>query len=363
MNIFGLNYKWYLDGRNRKPEQKAISICLTEGNERKYFPIGVYVSDEQWSIIQKERGGLYTRKSDIVRLFGDGSELDNIVDEMNEYDKRVDKVYRELRDLNGYVDLKTFWERFMQPMVNNGKLIVRELLEEMQAVKTNRKTNTKIMDWTAYDSLYKYYNLTTGKSEQQFRLTDIDTDFLKAYEKYKCHSTGVYTNFRHIRTLFNYAIEQGYIPTAKYPFGKNKVPVNQAMTRNIALSNESFQKLYYADQCDFLTDRQKECIMYLIASWCCNGCNPMDLLQLRHRDIVRNKITFTRTKTKGRIQAPKAIVIDVNEKLHQIIEHYGTPPNATGSNYIFPILSEGDSEEQISCKVALFRHKNPGIVQ
>ena len=152
MNIFGVNFKWYLDGRNRKPGQKAISIYLTEGNERKYFPIGIYVSDEQWNVIQKEKGGLYSRKADVIRLFGDCSELDDSVDEMNDYENRFDKVCRELRDLNGYVDLKSFWERFTQPMINNGKLVVKELLEEMQTIKTDRRPNTNIMDWTAYDS-------------------------------------------------------------------------------------------------------------------------------------------------------------------------------------------------------------------
>ena len=36
----------------------------------------------------------------------------------------------------------------------------------------------------------------------------------------------------------------------------------------------------------------------------------------------------------------------------------GTQPNAGGTNYIFPILEEGDDIEEISKKVDEFRHRN-----
>ena len=352
-------YHWVLDGRNRKDYDKAISLVVSIMGKRKYYPIGKCVSQTQWELIKKYRSGEHTSNRSIRSLFPDEKQFDEIISFMREYELRTNDVLEDIKTrYEGTATITDFNHHFTAPYADRNNTVVKDVLEEMIANGKAMKPRTEGAYRAAYKQLYNYFKTTTGKDEDCFSLHDIDVKLLDDFKAYKQNKSCVDTYFRHIKHLIKYAIDRKYIPESRNPFRKDGIIVRQSKTRNIALNDDTFSKLFYADKNDDLTTAQKKSIKYLIICWYCNGCNPMDFLRFRHCDIINNTIKFIRSKTENTNQTTIPIKIKIGPDFQQIIDELGTRPNAGGTNYIFPVLDEEDDIEEISKKVDEFRHRN-----
>lgn len=353
------SYHWTLDGRNRKDEAGAISLVVSVNGGRKYYPIGESVSNEQWDLVKRQRSGDNVSNRSIRNLFIEAERFWDIINMMGNYERQAIDALKEIENqYNNTGTITDFDKCFTTSYADKNNTVVKDVLEKMLDNGKPLKPRTEGAYRAAYNQLYNYYRIITGKSEDDFYLHDIDVMFLDGFRKFKHNKSCVDTYFRHIKHLVKYAIDRKYIPESRNPFRKDGIIVRQAKTRNIALNDETFSKLFYADKNDALTPAQKKSIKYLIVCWYCNGCNPMDFLRFRHCDIVNNTIKFTRTKTENTNQTTIPIKIKIGPDLQQIINDLGTQPNAGGTNYIFPVLNEKDDMEEISKKVDEFRHRN-----
>lgn len=189
----------------------------------------------------------------------------------------------------------------------------------------------------SYNSLIKY----AGSLDIPFE--DIDVAWLKKYEAWM-HKQGLAVNtigtrIRHLRAIFNMAIEHHVIDKNCYPFHAYKVSKLSQTPPKRSMTKSDIQKvLNYKVK----TDTERLAISLFTFSYFSAGINFIDMAMLRYNNIVDGKLCYTRAKTK------KQIVIPLQEESMKIISNYSAN-SAEQSDYIFPILSAfHNSEIQIA---------------
>lgn len=205
-------------------------------------------------------------------------------------------------------------------------------------------------------SLSKFARTTKRASLEKTLFTDIDVDWLQAYQKHMIQNENRTTNtvgiyLRNLRTLFNERISNKKLDRELYPFGKYKYQI--PATRNVkkALDPELLSKLYKARPISPYQSKAKD---FFLLSFLLNGINVKDLLQLRHKDYQEDRITFVRSKTKNTTKThQQPIIASVSESAKEIIAKYQTTPKGK-DDYLFPILSKEDSPVQIHNKSKAF---------
>ena len=179
----------------------------------------------------------------------------------------------------------------------------------------------------SYNSFVKY----AGTLDIPF--SDVDVVWLKKYEAWMYKQglavNTIGTRIRHLRAVFNMAIEYHVINKECYPFHTYKVSkVNQTPPKR-AMTKADIQKvLSYQGK----TDMERLAISLFTFSYYSAGINFIDMAMLKHSNIMDDKLCYTRAKTK------KQIVIPLQEESMRIISKYSAY-SVEQSNYIFPILS------------------------
>ena len=115
-------------------------------------------------------------------------------------------------------------------------------------------------------------------------------------------------NFRNIRSVFNYAIDNDY--TTLYPFRKFKIKQEETYKRSMNI--DQLRKLMNYE-CEEYQKKYRDLFMlmfYLI------GINAGDLLTLKHENLYNGRIEYHRMKTN------KYYSIKVEPEAMEIIERY-----------------------------------------
>ena len=162
---------------------------------------------------------------------------------------------------------------------------------------------------------------------------------------------------RHLRAVFNRAIDTGIVSGERYPFERNggkksknskKYTIKKTKARKIALTDE---------QRDTLMSLKEPSMRYGVDFWKLSyylcGLNMSDLASMRRGDINNLKLTKTRDKTKNTSGAVLKLPLDVYEReINEIVDRYGdkTLPR-NNDDYVFPILSPGLTENQIKNRI------------
>lgn len=162
---------------------------------------------------------------------------------------------------------------------------------------------------------------------------DIDVTWLKKYENWMLKQglavNTIGTRVRHLRAVFNMAIEHHIIDKECYPFHSYKVSKMSQSPPKRAMSKADIQKVIeYRGK----TDMERLAIALFTFSYFTAGINFIDMAMLKHENIVDGKLYYTRAKTK------KQIVIPLQEKALEIISNYSV--SSASSSYIFPVFSE-----------------------
>ncbi len=160
--------------------------------------------------------------------------------------------------------------------------------------------------------------------------SDINVTWLKKYEAWMLQQglavNTIGTRVRHLRAVFNMAIEYHVIDKECYPFNAYKVSKISQSPPKRAMTKADIQKiLAYRPK----TDMERLALALFTFSYFTAGINFIDMAMLKQENIVDGKLCYTRAKTK------KQIIIPLQEEAMEVISKY----SANGSAYIFPIFS------------------------
>lgn len=180
----------------------------------------------------------------------------------------------------------------------------------------------------SHNSFIKFNN---GSLELSFN--DIDIVWLKKYEAWMLKQglaiNTIGTRIRHLRAVFNMAIEHHIIDKESYPFHSYKVSKMSQSSPKRAMSKADIQRVI---EYQGKTDMERLAIALFTFSYFTAGINFIDMAMLKYENIVDGKLCYIRAKTK------KQIIIPLQEKSKEIISDYSAEaPNR--SDYIFPIFS------------------------
>ncbi|HEV7348206.1 tyrosine-type recombinase/integrase [Telluribacter sp.] len=177
-------------------------------------------------------------------------------------------------------------------------------------------------------TLYEQWMLSHGKSAQ---------DPKKASTGTTPTTVGIYC--RHLRSVFNDAMEAGVVSRDEYPFGKNRYVIPAGKNTKKALSKEEVRKIInYECKPETLEQRGRDLWVF---SYLSNGMNMADICTLRWKDIdlKEQTLTFIRQKTsRSRKGNQTKVKVVLNVETMAILERWGTTPRS-GTAYVFPFLS------------------------
>lgn len=183
------------------------------------------------------------------------------------------------------------------------------------------------------------------------RFRNLTQEFFMLYEQWMTShlgnsltTVGIYC--RHIRAVFNDAIEAGVIDRNHYPFGKNRYVIPAGSNTKKALSKEDIKKLM-AYECLPTTMEQRGRDLWVF-SYFSNGMNINDICRLRWSDIDKegSTLTFIRQKTaRSRKGHQSKIRVNLFPESWNIIERWAQPATRLDA-FVFPFLPLEATPEQ-----------------
>lgn len=168
-----------------------------------------------------------------------------------------------------------------------------------------------------------------GKNTVEFN--DIDYHFIKGYEEF-LHATNIKQNtisfyLRNFRTIYNMAYDDGIEMSNHSAFHKIKIKTTKTVKR--ALKQEVIEKISLINLTNTPElDKARDLFMF---SFYTRGMSFVDIIYLRHTDIVDEVIRYRRQKTNQYME------IAVTEPLRRLINKYHTD-----QIYVLPFINEHD---------------------
>ena len=309
---------------NEKGES-PLYLRITENRKSSYKALGVQVTPELWDQGRQKVKSKYPNSARVNNFLANelavaqGKALDMIAAKVQVSAQRIKKAI--VKQHTG--SFSEYFEAYL------------EKLKREQRIGTYDKV------WATLSKL-KYYTQNRNLS-----FTDIDVDFLKAYERYLRDELGnrvntIHSNLKIFRKLFNLAYLEGIITMEQNPFHRYKLQVEKTSKDYITETElKQFEELVIIET--YVMNHHRW--MYVFACYA-GGLRISDLLQLRWRNFTGTHITITMHKTHDQI------AINLPIRALEILDFYhgitGTDPDA----FIFPLL---DKEVDYTDKQVLFR--------
>jgi site-specific recombinase XerD len=293
--------------------ENPLMIQVSKNGKRKYQSLGISINSKHWD---------FTKNKPKPNC-PDGALIQKIVlDKVTEYQKKIlefnanQKDYTLTNLLNG--NKPTIKEKTVGEFYN-------ELI--FHYTQTNKVGNRLIYK----GSLNSVKTFSKGK--MNFLFTDIDLDWLNRYEKWLRSKgnkeTTISLLFRTLRSAYNKAIEAKYTKKINYPFDDFKVGKFDVSTSKRAISKDDILLIKAID----LTC-ENEFVQFardiFVFSYLCGGINFTDIANLKHENIIDNRLQYIRQKT------GKKISLQLSPEAIQILkDHMAT---SAKRSYLFPIL-------------------------
>ncbi|MDC3338018.1 site-specific integrase [Flavobacteriales bacterium] len=209
------------------------------------------------------------------------------------------------------------------------------------------KIGTADVYQSSKNSIQYYVEKATKKNFDKLSFYDVTSDWLHDYEDYMQRVKGRASNtvsmyVRALRTLYNNAIADNEIGREYYPFGRRKYQPPHTKKVKKALDRTQLKKLF---ECKPLTEQQEKAKDFWFLSFACNAMNIKDILYLKCKHFVDEKIVFYREKTKNTSKNElKPIVVYLNEYAKSIINKYGNFDQSSDS-FVFDVLKNSMDEK------------------
>jgi integrase len=146
-----------------------------------------------------------------------------------------------------------------------------------------------------------------------------------------------------IRTIYNLAINEGYVDRKFYPFGKGKIQIKIPESLKIGLNKIEVKKLELIED---LTDSERYTLDVWLLSFYFAGIRVRDVLELKWEDFIDGRLHYRMSKNS------KLVTLKIPNKAQSILEKY-KPFSKENKGYVFPEMKKANlrSIEDIERKV------------
>ena len=296
--------------------ESPLMLRICKDGKRKYESIGISILPSLWDFKQNKPTRKCPNKEYIERLIAEKVKV--YTDKVIEF-KSQEKEFTAtslMEKVNKPVKRKTVQEVFNQ------------YIQELESANRLR-----------YADMYKctMHSLIKFNKHLDIPFSDMDTIWLKRYEVW-LQSQGLAINtlgtrFRHLRVIYNFAIEEKIVKSEYYPFNSFKVSkLSQTTAKRSIQKDEILSVLNYQGQ----TPLECLAIDLFTFSYLAAGINFGDIARLTKDNILENRLIYIRKKTQ------KQIKVSLQEQAIKLIQKYSMPDNP----YLFPILSSFHKTEQ-----------------
>ena len=299
-----------------KNNESPLMLRICKDGKRKYESIGISILPSLWDFKQNKPTRKCPNKEYIERLIAEKVKV--YTDKVIEF-KSQEKEFTAtslMEKVNKPVKRKTVQEVFNQ------------YIQELESANRLR-----------YADMYKctMHSLIKFNKHLDIPFSDMDTIWLKRYEVW-LQSQGLAINtlgtrFRHLRVIYNFAIEEKIVKSEYYPFNSFKVSkLSQTTAKRSIQKGEILSVLNYQGQ----TPLECLAIDLFTFSYLAAGINFGDIARLTKDNILENRLIYIRKKTQ------KQIKVSLQEQAIKLIQKYSMPDNP----YLFSILSNFHKTEQ-----------------
>ena len=299
-----------------KNNESPLMIRVCKDRKMKYQSLGISILPKYWDFKANKPTSKCPNKEYIERLIAEKVKVDT--DKVIEF-KSQEKEFTAtslMEKVNKPVKRKTVQEVFNQ------------YIQELESANRLR-----------YADMYKctMHSLIKFNKHLDIPFSDMDTIWLKRYEVW-LQSQGLAINtlgtrFRHLRVIYNFAIEEKIVKSEYYPFNSFKVSkLSQTTAKRSIQKDEILSVLNYQGQ----TPLECLAIDLFTFSYLAAGINFGDIARLTKDNILENRLIYIRKKTQ------KQIKVSLQEQAIKLIQKYSMPDNP----YLFPILSSFHKTEQ-----------------
>lgn len=299
-----------------KNNESPLMIRVCKDRKMKYQSLGISILPKYWDFKANKPTSKCPNKEYIERLIAEKVKV--YTDKVIEF-KSQEKEFTAtslMEKVNKPVKRKTVQEVFNQ------------YIQELESANRLR-----------YADMYKctMHSLIKFNKHLDIPFSDMDTIWLKRYEVW-LQSQGLAINtlgtrFRHLRVIYNFAIEEKIVKSEYYPFNSFKVSkLSQTTVKRSIQKDEILSVLNYQGQ----TPLECLAIDLFTFSYLAAGINFGDIARLTKDNILENRLIYIRKKTQ------KQIKVSLQEQAIKLIQKYSMPDNP----YLFPILSSFHKTEQ-----------------
>ena len=286
--------------------EHPLMIRVCKDKKKKYQSLGISIKAEYWNF---KDNCLKTNCPDYERI--------QLI-----IDSELGKIKRKA--LENRLEGKVFTATTLLESTDKApvKTVGEYYLQYIESLKAENRIRYAGMYLVSYNSFIKF------NKHLDIPFSDIDIAWLKRYEQWmKSQNFAINTigtRLRHLRTIFNHAIDMKLITTDVYPFRAYKVSKMSQQTAKRALSKEDITNIInYKGK----SELEILAIDLFTFSYFTAGINFIDMALLKSENIMDKRIVYYRHKTK------KQIIIPLQPKAIELIEKY------RGGTYLFPILS------------------------
>lgn len=320
--------KIILRDKATKEGMYPVVLRIIKDRKSKLISIGLECTKKDWD--EENNQFKKTQANHIQRnrlLLKHKDRALKIIDEfsMEEVDFTLDQFEEKFRGLEpNKITVLEFWNDVISDLIKSGKA-----------------GNAKALNETK-NSLFNFHK----KNNLMFK--EITPGFLEKYEVYLRENNnsdgGVAFKMRELRSIYNKALIKKVVDEKYYPFKVYKISKLKVGNIKKALSRDEIRLIENIDESKYPSLAEAKRIFMF--SYYCRGINYFDIMQLKWSNISENRISYIRSKTKGRFS------IEILPPVQEILSFYKNTFLDTG--YVFPILL---SENMTATQIQNRKHK------
>lgn len=294
--------------------ESPLMLQISKNGKRKYKSLGISINPKFWDFSKNRLRSNCPNKEYIQKI---------ILDKQTEIQQHILELNSEQKEYTPTSLLNDPKNKF------EFKTVCQFYLELIEQYTQESKCGNRLIYKSSFNSLKTF---TRDKLDIPF--SDIDTDWLKRYEKWLRSKgnkeTTISLMFRTLRSTYNKAIKAKCARKSDYPFDEYKINKFNTTTTKRAIAKTEVLK-FNTDTIPTIGKRQymelsKDIFMF---SYLCGGINFTDIANLTQANIVLGRLQYIRQKT------GKVIKIGIPREAMQIIEKY----SKESKGYLFPILN------------------------
>lgn len=296
--------------------ESPLMIRVCKDGKKKYQSIGISMNPIYWDFDKQKPKRNCPEKETIMQIISD--RIKELQEQVLDYkasnreftaSSLVEKAHRPIKKKT----VKAMFDSYIKALKESNRLRYAQMYEA---------TLSSLLSFNGHLDIY---------------FPEIDVSWLKRYEVWQQKNgsalNSIGTRFRHLRVVFNLAVEENIVKADYYPFKKFKVSKFSEQTAKRSLSKDDVSMVV-----NYQGESFYECLAIDIFTFAylTAGINFADIARLTPDNVIEERLVYRRKKTS------KLIKIPLQQKAMDLIVKY----RQEDSLYLFPILSSSHKTEQ-----------------